>query len=133
MLRSQSRANVRCSPSYALRCPCTSNVAGVHVSTVRVTVRQPRVVEVDEPEAGVLVDHLLLFEPTPVLVLALHDGLERVAVQPVAGGEQTIDPLPAPPPLGLPGNMFPKNFDASTTCSRRPGRVAKKSPRIFSE
>jgi len=43
------------------------------------------------------------------------------------------EPRPAPPPLGSPGNMLPKNFDASTTCSRRPRRLVKKSPRIFSE
>ncbi len=45
----------------------------------------------------------------------------------------TIDERPAPPPLGLPGKRLAKNFDATTTRSRRPGAAASQSPRIFSE
>jgi hypothetical protein len=44
-----------------------------------------------------------------------------------------IEERPAPPPLGLPGKRLVKNFDATTTRSRRPGAARSQSPRISSE
>ena len=43
---------------------------------------QHRVVQVEQAEAGDLVDHLRLLEPAPVLVLALHHRLEAGPTQP---------------------------------------------------
>ena len=44
-----------------------------------------------------------------------------------------IDARPAPPPLGSPGYMLVKNFDASTTCVAPARLRGEESPRIFSE